>query len=84
MNRIKAVYRGRGITCASQKIYRARHRDEWLKQLREPGLRRRAERLYQQLDQLQPLRQARREMLQESRRHPANRWLRADLAGEIE
>jgi transposase len=77
MNRIKAVYRSRGISCASQKIYRARYRDEWLKQLREPGLRRRAERLYQQLDQLQPLRQqARREMLQESRRHPANRRLK--------
>lgn len=77
MNRISAIYRSRGIPCASNKIYAARHRDEWLKQLREPGLRRRAERLYQQLDQLQPLRQqARREMLQESRRHPANRRLK--------
>jgi hypothetical protein len=56
MNRIKAVYRGRGIPCASQKVYNPHHRDEWLKKLREPGLRRRAERLYQQLDQLQPLR----------------------------
>jgi transposase len=76
MNRIKAVYRGRGIPCATQKVFNPHHRDEWLKKLREPGLRRRAERLYQQLDQLQPLRQqARREMLQESRRHAANRWL---------
>ena len=76
MNRIKAVYRGRGIACASPKIYSVRHRGEWLGQLREPGLRRRAERLYQQLDQLQPLRwQTRREMLQECRRHPANRCL---------
>jgi transposase len=56
---------------------RIHHRDEWLKKLREPGLRRRAERLYQQLDHLQPLcQQARREMLEESRRHAANRWLR--------
>jgi transposase len=77
MNRIKAVYRGRGIPCASQKVYSAQHRGEWLGQLREAGLRRRAERLYQQLDQLQPLRQqARREMLEESRRHPANHWLK--------
>ncbi len=76
MNRIKAIYRGRGIACASEKVYHPRHRGEWLAQVREPGLRRRAERLYQQLDQLQPLRQdARREMLQESRRHPANRRL---------
>ena len=36
-----------------------------------------AEHLCQQLDQLQPLRlETRREMLRESRRHPANRWLR--------
>ena len=77
MNRIKAVYRGRGIPCASQKVFNPHHRDEWLKKLREPGLRRRAERLYQQLDQLQPLRQqARREMLEESCRHTANRWLK--------
>jgi transposase len=77
MNRIKAVYRGRGIACTSSKIYSPRHRDEWLQKLREPGLRRRAQLLYQQLDQLQPLRlEARREMLQESRRHPANRRLR--------
>lgn len=77
MNRVKAVYRSRGIQCASAKIYSPRHRDEWLQQLREAGLRRRAERLYQQLDHLQPLRlAARRDMLQESRRHPANRWLR--------
>lgn len=76
MNRIHAVFRGRGIACATAKIYNPRHRDEWLGKLHEPGLRRRAERLYQQLDQLQPLRlQARHEMLQESRRHPANRQL---------
>jgi transposase len=76
MNRIKAVYRGRGIACTSSKIYSPRHREEWLQQVREPGLHRRAQRLYQQLDQLQPLRlEVRREMLQESRRHPANRWL---------
>jgi len=77
MNRIKAVYRSRGIACTGQKVYSAPHRGAWLVQLREPGLRRRAERLYQQLDQLQPLRlAARREMLQESRRQPANRWLK--------
>jgi len=76
MNRIKSVYRSRGIHCASMKIYHPRHREEWLREIREPGLRRRAQLLYQQLDQLQPLRrEARREMLQESRRHPANRWL---------
>ena len=49
----------------------------WLEKLTEAGVRRRAERLYQQLDGLQPLRQqARRELLAESRKHPAHVWLR--------
>ncbi len=77
MNRIKAVYRGRGIACRGQKVYAPRHREEWLDQLSEPGIRRRTERLYTQLDQLEPLRQqARRDLLQESRKHSATRELR--------
>ena len=43
----------------------------------EPGVRVRAEHLYQQLDSLQPLRlEARRELLQESKKHPAVKLLR--------
>jgi transposase len=77
MSRIKAVYRGRGIACAGQKVYGARHRGEWLGKLSEPGRRRRAETLYKQLDQLVLLRQqSRRDLLEESRKHPASRWLR--------
>jgi transposase len=77
MNRIKAVYRGRGIACAGQKVYTARHRDAWLEKLSEPSRRRRAARLYEQLDQLERLRkQARHDLLEESRKHPASRWLR--------
>ena len=46
-------------------------------QIAEPGVRRRAERLYQQLDELVPLRQgARRELLAESRKHQAVKLLR--------
>ncbi len=76
MSRIKAVYRGRGIACAGRKVYAARHRSEWLEKLSEPGRQRRAERLYEQLDQLALLRQqARRDLLEESRKHAASRWL---------
>jgi transposase len=76
MNRIKAVYRGRGIDCAGQKVYSARHRGEWLEKLSEPSRRRRAERLYEQLDELERLRkQARHDLLEESRQHAARRWL---------
>lgn len=77
MNRLKAVYRGRAIPCAGTLVYAPRHRAEWLGKLSEGGLRRRVERLYQQLDQLQRLRQeARRDLLAESRKHRASRWLR--------
>ena len=56
MGRLKALYRSQAIACAGKKPYGTRHRDEWLTQLRERGLRRRAERLYQELDLLQQLR----------------------------
>src|ERR1700738_1473404 len=76
MNRLKAVYRSWAIPCAGTRVYAAHGRAEWLKQLPETGVRRRAERLYQQLDLLQPLRQeARRDLLAESRKHRASRLL---------
>ncbi len=76
MNRIKSVYRSWAIPCAGTSVYTRRHRGEWLAKLVEPGVRTRAERLYQQLDSLQPLRQvARRELLLESRKHAAVKLL---------
>ena len=72
MNRLKAVYRSWAIPCAGKLVYTPRHRDEWLQKLPEAGVRRRAERLYQQLDVLRSLRQdARQDLLAESRKHPA-------------
>ncbi len=65
MNRIKAVYRGWAIPCSGATVYAPRHRAQWLSKLLEPGVRRRAERLYQQLDLLQSVRQqARHDLLQ--------------------
>ena len=52
MNRLKALYRARGIRCAGTRVYSPRFRDQWLEQLHEPGVRGRAERLYKQLDLL--------------------------------
>src|SRR5213079_1429462 len=67
MNRIKALYRSWAIPCAGTTVYAPRHRAEWLAKIAEPGVRVRAERLYQQLDLLQPVRlEARRELLVES------------------
>src|SRR5712692_1926927 len=77
MNRIKALYRSWAIPCAGTTVYAARHRAEWLAKIVEPGVRVRAERLYQQLDGLQPVRQAARgDLLVESRKHPAVKLLR--------
>lgn len=73
MNRIKGLYRSWAIQCSGQKVYSPLHRTAWLEKLPEAGVRRRAEWLYQQLDDLQPLRrQARQEMVIESRKRPAS------------
>jgi len=77
MNRIKALYRSWAIPCAGATVYAPRHRTEWLAKITEPGVRVRAERLYQQLDLLQPVRlEARRELLAESHKHSGVKLLR--------
>jgi transposase len=77
MNRIKAIYRGRGIATPGRGVYQAKQREQWLEKLTEPGLRQRAAWLYKQLDQLKPLRkEAKQAMLSESRAHRAVRLLR--------
>jgi transposase len=52
MNRLKALYRSWVIPCAGQRVYAARYRSEWLAQITETGVHRRAEIYYQQLDAL--------------------------------
>jgi transposase len=77
MNRLKALYRSWAIPCAKRDVYYRRHRAQWLAKIREAGVRRRAERLYEQLDMLQHLRQqARRELLAEGRKHAITSKLR--------
>jgi len=77
MNRLKAIYRGRAIPCSGQQVYAPRYRQEWLAKISEAGRHRRAEILYEQLDALRVLHQGvRRELLTESRKHPATRLLR--------
>jgi transposase len=77
MVRLKAIYRSWAIPCAGEQVYAPRHRAEWLAKITEPGVRRRAELYYAQLDALRPLYQlARRELLAESKKHNATRLLR--------
>lgn len=75
-NRLKALYRGRGIGTGGSAIYQSKQRACYLSQLTESGRHRRAEWLYEELDALQALRkQAKREMLQVSDKCPERRWL---------
>jgi transposase len=77
MNRLKALYRSWGIPCTGTQVYSKRHRGQWLKKIREAGVRRRAELFYQQLDGLQIVRRTvRGELLAESRKHQAVKVLR--------
>src|SRR5690349_8894040 len=72
MVRIKALYRGRGIRTPGRSVYQSSQRELWLKQLSETGLRQRVGLLYEELDNLTPLRKkAKKAMLTESRKHRA-------------
>src|ERR1700726_179107 len=72
MTRVKALYRSWAIPCTGKQVYSPHHRTEWLAKISEPGVHRRAEFYYQQLDALRSLRQqVRRELLGESQKHPA-------------
>jgi transposase len=70
MNRLKALYRSWAIPCAGKEVYAPRYRAEWLGKISEPGVCRRAEFYYLQLDVLRLLRQeVRRDLLMESKKH---------------
>jgi transposase len=72
MTRVKALYRSWAIPCTGKQVYSPHHRTEWLAKINEPGVYRRAEFYYQQLDALRSSRQqVRRELLAESQKHPA-------------
>jgi transposase len=77
MNRIKAIFRGRGVDCSGGAVYRKAEREDWLNRLPETSATTRLELLYQQLDLLTLLRQqACKEMVSQARLHPAYKTLR--------
>ena len=72
MQRLKALFRARGIKTLGPSIYRAEDRATWLKQLPEPGVRFRAEARYAELAVMQELRpKVKAAMVSEARRDPA-------------
>jgi transposase len=75
MSRIKAVYQSWAIPCAGPAVYRRRHRAEWLAKIVEPGVRLRAE--GSTSNWMRWSRCGReRDLLTESRKHPAVKLLR--------
>ena len=49
-NRLKAMFRGRGIECSGTGVYSPDERKEWLAKLDNPALCSRANRLWQELE----------------------------------
>ena len=77
-NRLKAIYRGRGIGCEGDEVYNPGKQAGWLMQLAERGVRQRATSLYRQLESLNAMvADAHRQMLAESRKHKATAILRS-------
>jgi transposase len=76
-NRIKAIFRGRGIACKGQAVYGTKKRQEWLQKLEDRGARLRAQRLLEELALLGRLRlEAQKDMVRESRKHSGCKILR--------
>lgn len=76
-NRLKALFRGRGIGCSGQAVYGEQERENWLGRLEDAAVRVRAERLFEELDCLAVLREkAEKDMVAESRKHAASKILR--------
>ena len=74
-NRLKSVYRSRGVATAGTSIYGTAQRETWLAKLPAPA-RASAELLYVELDALRDLkRRSQQELVTESHRHPIRRVL---------
>ncbi len=68
-NRIKSLFRSRGVPCSRRQVYSPGKREEWLRKLPTKS-RPRAETLYHEYDALEALRKrAEKAMLGEARRH---------------
>ena len=84
-NRLKAIYRARGISYEGSELYDYEQRAQWLEKLSERGVRERASQLYEQLAQLEEwVGRARLQMLRESRKQKAKKILeQIPTLGEI-
>jgi transposase len=69
-NRLKAIYRGRGIDCSGHAVYRADQRSTWLAKLGDEATRFRAASLLEQIEAISQLRkQAKQRLVAQTRGH---------------
>jgi transposase len=80
-NRLKAIYRGRGIDCPGQAIYRSDRREAWLAKLPEEAARFRATSLLEQLDARSQLRKRAKQRLTAQARGHADYAILLKLPG---
>jgi transposase len=74
-NRLKSLYRSRGVSTSGKRVYGAAERAQWLAKL-DPATRAAAEVLYPQLDALVEVgARAQKDLVDESHRHPITRIL---------
>jgi transposase len=77
-NRIKAIFRGRGIDCSSAGVYSPDEREQWLAKLDHAAIRARALRLGEELDCITRLsEEAEKELWTEARKHAAIKILQS-------
>ena len=75
-NRLKALFRGRGIDCSGSAVYGTEDRQDWIAKLDSEGVRARAGRLWEELDCLGALcEEAEKELVSEARKHSAMKIL---------
>ncbi len=77
-NRLKALFRGRGIECSGTAVYTPDKRNDWLAKLDSPAVCARAARQWQELDLVVRLsEEAAEDLVAEARKHAAARILRS-------
>lgn len=75
-NRLKSVFRGRGIGCRGREVYEESKKEEWIKKLEIEGLGTRADLLYRELElQVKLKEEALKKMCKEARKQPAYKVL---------
>ncbi len=77
-NRLKSLFRGRGIECSGTAVYSPDERNNWLARLDSPAVCARAARLWQELDLVEHLsEEAEKDLVAEARKHADTRILRS-------